>query len=74
MSAGRIVQRGTPREIYETPKTNFVADFVGAINFIDATVTQMDLQNQLMVLDSEVVKFNCPLRRRSTLGMLFKSV
>lgn len=38
MSEGRIVQLGTPREIYERPSNKFVADFVGSSNFIDATV------------------------------------
>ncbi len=35
MSEGRIVQIGTPREIYERPKTRFVADFIGSTNFLD---------------------------------------
>jgi spermidine/putrescine ABC transporter ATP-binding subunit len=30
MSAGRIVQLGPPREVYERPATRFVADFIGA--------------------------------------------
>jgi len=68
MSAGRIVQRGTPREIYETPKNNFVADFVGAINFIDATVRQMDSANQLMVLDSEVGQIQLPIKETFQVG------
>ena len=29
---GRIAQVGTPREIYERPRTRFVADFVGSSN------------------------------------------
>jgi len=62
MSAGRIVQRGTPREIYEKPINNFVADFVGAINFIDATVKDMDLQRHVMVLDSEVGLIQLPIQ------------
>jgi len=68
MSAGRIVQRGTPREIYETPKNNFVADFVGAINFIDATVRQMDSSNQVMVLDSEVGQIQLPIKESFQVG------
>ena len=32
-----IEQVGPPEEIYETPKTNFVADFIGTVNFIDGT-------------------------------------
>jgi putative spermidine/putrescine transport system ATP-binding protein len=34
MSAGRIEQIGTPREIYDRPATPFVADFIGETNFI----------------------------------------
>lgn len=32
MNAGRIEQIGTPQEIYETPSTSFVADFIGVSN------------------------------------------
>lgn len=39
MSAGRIEQIGTPLEIYSNPKTSFVADFVGSMNFIPAAVS-----------------------------------
>ncbi len=42
MNEGRIVQVGTPREIYEHPRTKFVADFIGTTNFIDGTVLGMD--------------------------------
>jgi iron(III) transport system ATP-binding protein len=38
MSEGVIMQRGTPREIYERPKTRFVADFIGTTNFIEGTI------------------------------------
>jgi iron(III) transport system ATP-binding protein len=36
MNAGQIEQVGSPREIYETPSTPFVADFVGKINVLSA--------------------------------------
>jgi putrescine transport system ATP-binding protein len=38
MSEGRILQVGTPREIYETPATRFVADFIGNVNLMDGTL------------------------------------
>jgi len=38
MNEGRIVQIGSPREIYQRPRNRFVADFVGTTNFLDATV------------------------------------
>jgi iron(III) transport system ATP-binding protein len=42
MNEGFVVQVGTPREIYETPKNQFVADFVGSTNFIGGTVTSVE--------------------------------
>jgi iron(III) transport system ATP-binding protein len=38
MNEGRIQQIGTPREIYEGPANQFVADFVGNTNFIEGIV------------------------------------
>lgn len=34
MNEGRIIQTGTPEELYDRPKTRFVADFLGEANFI----------------------------------------
>src|SRR5581483_9750294 len=31
-------QVGHPREVYESPRTRFVADFIGTSNFIDGVV------------------------------------
>jgi iron(III) transport system ATP-binding protein len=38
MNEGRVVQIGSPRDIYEQPRNKFVADFVGNTNFIDGTI------------------------------------
>jgi spermidine/putrescine transport system ATP-binding protein len=38
MNEGRILQEGTPEEIYERPRTRFVADFIGQTNFFIGTV------------------------------------
>ena len=35
MNGGALEQVGTPREIYVRPRTRFVADFLGAMNWID---------------------------------------
>lgn len=34
LDGGRIIQVGTPQEIYETPSTRFVADFIGETNLL----------------------------------------
>lgn len=38
MNEGRLLQVGTPQEIYENPGSRFVADFIGEINLLPATV------------------------------------
>jgi iron(III) transport system ATP-binding protein len=38
MSVGAVVQEGTPREIYESPRERFVAEFVGAANLLGGQV------------------------------------
>ena len=38
MSGGRILQVGTPREVYENPTRRFVAEFIGHSNFIEARI------------------------------------
>jgi spermidine/putrescine transport system ATP-binding protein len=40
MNAGRIEQIGKPAEIYETPRTSFVAAFIGDTNFLEGRVTE----------------------------------
>lgn len=37
MNEGRVLQVGTPRDLYERPTTVFVADFVGANNLLKGT-------------------------------------
>ncbi|MBI4261468.1 MAG: ABC transporter ATP-binding protein, partial [Actinobacteria bacterium] len=40
MSGGRILQEGTPEEIYERPRSRFVADFIGQTNFFEGEVEE----------------------------------
>ena len=42
MSEGRILQVGPPGDIYETPASRFVADFIGNVNLMDGTVAVDD--------------------------------
>ena len=41
MNEGQILQLGPPEEIYERPRTRFVADFIGQTNFLDVTVREV---------------------------------
>jgi putrescine transport system ATP-binding protein len=42
MDRGRIVQAAKPAEIYEQPRTRWVAEFVGDVNLIDGHVAELD--------------------------------
>ena len=41
MDSGRIEQVGSPAEIYEAPRTSFVAAFIGDTNFLEGEVTEL---------------------------------
>jgi spermidine/putrescine ABC transporter ATP-binding subunit len=58
MAGGRICQLGTPEEIYERPKTAFVAGFVGESNFISVDLGPTDGQvRQLCAAEAAGVTF-----------------
>ena len=40
MNKGKVLQVGTPFEIYESPATQFVAEFIGETNLFEATVAE----------------------------------
>jgi spermidine/putrescine transport system ATP-binding protein len=42
MNDGRIEHLGTPREIYEHPRTRFVAGFIGTSNLLTGTVSRVE--------------------------------
>ena len=42
MNDGAIEHLGTPREIYEHPRTRFVAGFIGTSNLLTGTVTRLE--------------------------------
>jgi len=47
LNQGRLEQVGTPEEIYQAPATRFVADFVGAADFIPGSVVREGIRTEL---------------------------
>ena len=39
MNAGRIIQLGTPSEVYEFPNSRFVSSFIGQVNLFEGQLT-----------------------------------
>jgi putative spermidine/putrescine transport system ATP-binding protein len=56
MSQGHMEQIGSPTSIYNFPKSEFVAQFIGQLNMLP--VTQVDLQSQTCLLAGQKIKFD----------------
>ena len=55
MSHGRVLQVGTPKEIYECPTSRFVADFIGNINLFDGHLSADEHDRSEVTIDQGVV-------------------
>ena len=51
MDAGRVVQVGTPEEVYRRPATSFVARFLGRANFLPGVVARREAAGVVVALD-----------------------
>jgi putrescine transport system ATP-binding protein len=51
MNHGRIVQVGTPSDIYESPATRFVADFIGSVNMFEGRVSHEQTEGVCLECD-----------------------
>jgi iron(III) transport system ATP-binding protein len=58
MNEGRVVQIGSPRDIYQRPANKFVADFVGTTNFFDAIIVTLDDSSGRCKVDTKLGKLN----------------
>jgi putative spermidine/putrescine transport system ATP-binding protein len=59
MNEGRVEQIGTPFEIYNNPKTRFVASFVGTLNILKGTI--VDPAVGRIVIDGQEVMASKPV-------------
>ncbi|MFE9255974.1 ABC transporter ATP-binding protein [Streptomyces sp. NPDC006879] len=64
MNGGRVEQLGAPAELYENPRTTFVANFLGTSNLIQATVEQA--AGGEVQVTSAGTKLSLPAERCST--------
>jgi spermidine/putrescine transport system ATP-binding protein len=72
MHNGVIEQCGTPGEIYDHPKTRFVADFIGSMNFFDGCVASVSDRNcQLRLWDRWDVVVDKPVALAAGNPVLF---
>jgi spermidine/putrescine transport system ATP-binding protein len=67
MNAGRVLQVGTPMEIYERPASRFVADFIGESNFLRGTVQAASSAAATVVI-ADRFPVEVPADRQLTIG------
>jgi spermidine/putrescine transport system ATP-binding protein len=68
MREGRIVQIGSPQELYDEPANRYVADFVGKSNFFHGVVRSMEGGFAEIDLDARVTTTARSSRSASKLG------
>ncbi|AYE33566.1 ABC transporter ATP-binding protein [Clostridium septicum] len=56
MNKGIVEQVGTPKEIYHTPATEFVADFIGTANFLPGKIIDAEYESVRIKVQDEVFK------------------
>ncbi|RPI77725.1 MAG: ABC transporter ATP-binding protein [Desulfobacteraceae bacterium] len=58
MNKGRIEQIGSPAEIYNKPRSVFVADFIGNSNFIDAKIKRIERQAVIVSVEGQELEIS----------------
>lgn len=56
MRDGQLIQLGTPKEIYENPKTEFVANFVGKTNIVTGIVEVDKDKKKIVFLGKDIAR------------------
>ncbi|MEP6816363.1 MAG: ABC transporter ATP-binding protein [Marmoricola sp.] len=69
MNAGRVEQLGTPRQVYEQPRTRFVADFIGTSNILTTHVDRV-VDGDAMMEVGDDQRLVVPLRGMTPKGDL----
>jgi len=75
MNVGKVLQIGSPEEIYERPRTRFVADFIGETNFLEGTVSEINGEDIVVTLEEQaMVKAHCivPVQEGQAVGVVIR--
>lgn len=66
MNKGRIEQVSDPQTVYLRPATRFVADFMGAANFLPAKIAKIEVGNTVVSLGSVELKIPFQIAGKSS--------
>ncbi len=65
---GKILQMGSPRDLYERPENPFVADFIGINNLISGDIQEINFHEKWMKVQTQVGSVTCISNERSKPG------
>ncbi len=60
MNKGKIMQVGSPKDLYEDPESKFVADLIGKSNFIDCSIVSSNASDAAVEIVGKTVKVPNP--------------
>jgi spermidine/putrescine transport system ATP-binding protein len=75
MNEGKVLQIGSPEEIYERPSTRFVADFIGETNILEGTAEEINGESIVVSLEGQaMIKAHCnvPIKVGQTVGVVIR--
>lgn len=68
MHGGEIVQMSSPRDLYRSPKNQFVAGFLGTSNFFEGTILCVGNSDQLSSVDVGIGTLHCSVPHGTSAG------
>jgi ABC-type Fe3+/spermidine/putrescine transport system ATPase subunit len=68
MHEGRIVQIGSPRDIYDRPASEFVASFIGKINLIAGQSLAAIDAGEVGAVETRLGRLDCTFPKRAAAG------
>ena len=75
MNEGKVLQIGSPEEIYERPNTRFVADFIGETNILEGTAEEINGEAIVVSLEGQaMIKAHCnvPIKKGQAVGVVIR--
>jgi len=68
INLGKLLQIGSPRDLYERPENPFVADFIGINNLISGDIQEINTAEKWMKVQTEAGSLICISNERSKPG------
>ncbi|MGH2523774.1 MAG: ABC transporter ATP-binding protein [Anaerolineales bacterium] len=72
MNRGKLIQAGTPRELYRQPADRFVAEFVGLSNIVPAELLESNAEGALVRVFGQIIRSRRPPRNSGDISLVLR--